>query len=76
MVDSTKDNSVIKDNSAEQLHMILNSQISASSDDEYLNEIKREILEARIRLAKYALNKWEEEQRKKIDENLDNYIKS
>lgn len=58
------------------LEQNLNMLIQQTKDDEYIKQVSKEITECRIRLAKYALAKWEEEQKKKIESNLEDYIKS
>lgn len=54
------------------LHMLIQQE----KDDEYIKQVSKEITECRIRLAKYAIAKWEEEQKKKIDSDLEDFIKS
>ena len=51
-------------------------EIQRKSYQDYHIAVSSEILTARVRLAKEVLAKWEEEQRKNIDKNLENYIKS
>lgn len=50
-------------------------EILKAADKEYIATMAHEIAQARIRLAQFALQKWEEEQRKQIKENVDHYIK-
>lgn len=54
----------------------MNREIEELSNEKYVEEISYEIAQARLRLAKMALAKWEEEQKKKIDSYLEDYIKS
>lgn len=54
----------------------MNREIEELSNEKYVEEISNEIAQTRLRLAKVALAKWEEEQKKKIDSNLEDYIKS
>lgn len=54
------------------LHMLIQQE----KDDEYIKQVSKEITECRIRLAKYAIAKWEEEQKKKIENNINDYIKA
>lgn len=54
----------------------MNREIEELSNEKYVEEISNEIAQARLRLAKMALAKWEEEQKKKIESNLEDYIKS
>lgn len=41
---------------------------------EYVTKLSKEIAEARLRLAMLAIAKWEEEQTKKIEDNVETYI--
>lgn len=51
-------------------------EIQRKSYQDYYTAVSSEILAARVRLAKIALAKWEEEQKKKIDSDLEDFIKS
>lgn len=58
-----------KDKEGQQRDLIINHQ-----SIKLLNE-KSKLLAAQTELNEYAINKWKEEQKKKIDSNLDDYIK-
>lgn len=51
-------------------------EIQRKSYQDYYIAVSSEILAARLRLAKDVLAKWEEEQKKKIESNLADYMKS
>jgi hypothetical protein len=63
-------------NDAELDREDMNREIEELSNEKYVEEISNEITQARLRLAKEVLAKWEEEQKKKIESNLEDYIKS
>lgn len=54
----------------------MNQTIETLSNEKYVEEISNEITQARLRLAKVALAKWEEEEMKKLNNNPKVYIKS
>ena len=51
-------------------------EIQKRAQKEYIASISQEIASTRLRVAKVALEKWEKEQIKKVETNLDEYIKS
>lgn len=51
-------------------------EIQKRAQKEYIASLSQEIASTRLRVAKVALDKWEKEQIKKVETNLDEYIKS
>ena len=51
-------------------------EIQKRAQKEYIASLSQEIASTRLRVAKVALDKWEKEQIKKLETNLDEYIKS
>ncbi len=50
-------------------------EILKAADKEYAATMAHEIAQARIRLAEFALQKWEDEQHKQIEQDIEHYIK-
>lgn len=51
-------------------------EIQKRAQKEYIASLSQEIASTRLRVAKVALEKWEKEQIKNVETNLDEYIKS
>ena len=51
-------------------------EIQKRAQKEYIASLSQEIASTRLKVAKVALDKWEKEQIKKVETNLDEYIKS
>ena len=52
----------------------IQEKINVAVEKEYIKRLSNEIVEARMRIAKLALEKWEKEQKQKIDADIENYI--
>lgn len=50
-------------------------EILKAADKEYVTTMAHEIAQARIRLAEFALQRWEDEQHKQIEQDIKHYIK-
>lgn len=55
---------------AKNIQDIVNKQV----ESEYIKRISSEIIESQMRVAKFVLEKWEKEQKQKIESNIENYI--
>lgn len=53
----------------------IKEEILKAADKEYVATMAHEIAQARIRLAEFALQEWEKEQYKQIEQNIEHYIK-
>lgn len=53
----------------------IKEEILKAADKEYVATMAHEIAQARIRLAEFALQKWEKEQHKQIEQDIEHYIK-
>ena len=63
-----------KQTQQDEIQKNINKQIEQEVEKEYINKLTTEIIDTRMRVAKLALAKWEEEQKKKVNENIDEYI--
>ena len=52
----------------------IQEKINVAVEKEYIKRLSNEIVETRMRIAKLALEKWEKEQKQKIDTDIENYI--
>lgn len=52
----------------------IQEKINATVEKEYVKRLSNEIVEARMRIAKLAIEKWEKEQLQKIETNVEDYI--
>lgn len=55
---------------AKNIQDIVNKQV----ESEYIKRISSEIIESQMRVAKFVLEKWEKEQKQKIESNIEDYI--
>ena len=52
----------------------IQEKINVTVEKEYVKRLSNEIVEARMRIAKLAIEKWEKEQLQKIETNVEDYI--
>jgi hypothetical protein len=52
------------------------AEIQKKAQKEYLEALTHEIANTRLRVAKVALEKWENEQKKRVETNIEEYIKN
>ena len=52
----------------------IQEKINVAVEKEYIKRLSNEIVETRMRIAKLALEKWEKEQKQKIDADIEDYI--
>ena len=51
------------------------AEIQKKAQKEYIDALSHEISDTRLRVAKAALDKWEQEQKKRVEANIEEYIK-
>lgn len=52
----------------------IQEKINVTVEKEYIKRLSNEIVETRMRIAKLALEKWEKEQKQKIETDIEDYI--
>ena len=51
------------------------AEIQKKAQKEYIDALSHEISDTRLRVAKAALEKWEQEQKKRVEAHIEEYIK-